>query len=653
MLKTGWVTICGAAMLIAPWDAAVADDPAGLAGAEAESRRVERTIAGGPYRAEWSSLKAHKDPEWFRDAKLGIYTHWGPVTVGAEDGPGGVQWYGKSMYEPKSPTFKYHRERYGDQNAVGYKDMIPKFTAERFNAEEWADLFARCGARFAGPVAIHHDNFAMWDSRVTRWNSAAMGPRRDITAELEKAIRARGLRFLTTFHHGFAWRYFEPSFKFDGTDVRNADLYTDAHEPNAPPNGRFLDRWLALVSEVLYRYQPDLIWFDFELEAVITPDYQRRMFATTYNWAEQQGRQIGVAHKHRNIHEHTGILDFERGREDRLVPYPWLTDTSVGPWFHQKSEKYKTVNQLVDVLVDIVSKNGSMLLNVGPAADGTIPDQGRQLLLGLGEWLRVNGEAIYGTRPWAVYGEGPTRQSKGGGFSERADRDFTPEDVRFTSRGDVLYAIVLGWPAKREVIVRSLALAAGRVKGVRLVGHEGAMDWSQTAEGLVVKLPAERPSEHALALEVRGDGLAPAPLPKADTAVEPSADGSVSLEPGRADLHGRRLRVESRHDHDYLAAWDDPADWASWTFRVTAKATFEVSVVCSTPIRDTDFIVDVAGQQFRGTAMKTAGWYDYLTVSVGRVEVSPGREIPVSIRAADPQKWHAINIRGIRFSDVN
>jgi alpha-L-fucosidase len=166
--------------------------------------------AAGPYQPDWNSLKAHQDPAWFRDAKLGIYTHWGPVTYAAEDAPSDVEWYGSQMYLEKHAAFAYHKQRFGDQKTVGYRDLIPKFTASRFNADEWAELFARAGAKFAGPVAVHHDNFAMWDSKVTRWNSVATGPHRDITGELEKAIRKRGLKFITTFHHGYAWQYFEP-----------------------------------------------------------------------------------------------------------------------------------------------------------------------------------------------------------------------------------------------------------------------------------------------------------------------------------------------------------------------------------------------------------------------------------------------------------
>jgi len=375
-----------------------------------------RTSGARRYESTWESLTKHTDPEWFRDAKFGIYTHWGPVTVGAEDGPGGVQWYGRNMYVPDSPTFKYHRKRFGDQNKVGYKDIVPLFNPKKFDAEAWAELFAAAGAKFAGPVVIHHDNYAMWDSAFTKWDSMDQSPKRDFTAELEKAIRKHNMKFIATFHHAFAWRYFEPALKFDAADGKHAGLYCQPRKLGSPPSKQYMDKWLGMVNEVVEKYQPDLTWFDFGLSSVITPDYQQRMFADYYNWAQKNGRKVGVAHKHRNIHQHTGILDFERGREDRLTPYPWLTDTSVGPWFHQKSSSFKTVNELVDVLVDIVSKNGCMLLNVGPQADGAVPEKGRKILRGIGAWLKVNGQAIYNTRPWQTFGEGPTSNS-GGGFS--------------------------------------------------------------------------------------------------------------------------------------------------------------------------------------------------------------------------------------------
>lgn len=462
------------------------------------------------YKADWESLKEHEIPEWFRDAKFGIYTHWGPVTVGAEDGPGGVQWYGQNMYVEKSPTFAYHRERFGDQNNVGYKDIIGLFRAEKFDADEWAELFAAAGAKFAGPVAIHHDNFAMWDSAYTKWDSADKGPKRDITGELEKAITRRGMKFIATFHHAFSWRYFEPSYKFDGADPEYAGLYCNFHEPGAQPTRRFMDQWLGKVNEVVRKYRPDLIWFDFGLGSdkrnCITPEYRQCVFADYYNWAVRNNRQVGVAHKHRTIHQHTGILDFERGREDKLTPYPWLTDTSIGPWFHQKSSSFRTVNFLVDVLVDIVSKNGCMLLNVGPKADGSIPENGQQILRGIGKWLQVNGEAIYNTRPWKTFGEGPTLNT-GGGFSERKDKAYTSEDIRFTCSkdGKTVYAICLDWPGK-SLTITSMGTKSGlsptEISSVRMLGVDKNLRWSRDEDGLTITTPDNKPCESAYAFKI-------------------------------------------------------------------------------------------------------------------------------------------------------
>ncbi len=240
------------------------------------------------YQPTWKSLKKHVDPEWFRDAKLGIYTHWGPVTLGAEDMPASdraSQWYPSELYNPKSLAFEYHKKKFGDQSKVGYKDIIPLFTAKKFNADEWADLFVKAGAKFAGPVAIHHDNFAMWNSKVTPWNSVLMGPKRDITGELDTAFKKRGLKFMMSFHHGFAWKYYQYAFKYDAANPTYSQLYSDPHKEGAPLSQKFLKQWLAIVDEGVSLYKPDLIWFDHELGEDIPPNYQQQMFADYYNWA--------------------------------------------------------------------------------------------------------------------------------------------------------------------------------------------------------------------------------------------------------------------------------------------------------------------------------------------------------------------------------
>jgi alpha-L-fucosidase len=608
----------------------------------------EASAAGStPYRPEWESLKAHKDPEWFRDAKFGIYTHWGPVTVGSEDCPCGGQWYGNEMYSPKSGVFAWHKKHFGDQTRIGYKDLIPKFTAEKFDAEAWADLFARSGAKFAGPVAVHHDNFAMWDSQVTPWNAAKMGPKRDIVGELEKAYKRHGLKFITTFHHGFAWRYFEPAFAFDGTDPRYALLYTEAHKAGAPPSKAFQEQWLAMVNEVVGKYQPDMIWFDFELDAVISPEYQRRMFADYYNWAAKNQRESAVAHKFRHIQKYTGILDFERGREDRLVPYPWLTDTVGADWFNNRATPYRSLDYMVQVLVDIVSKNGCMLLDVSPAADGTVPDQAKMLLLGMGDWLAINGEAIYGTRPWLVYGEGPTK-GKGGGFSEGADKSFTAKDIRFTTKGDALYAIALGWPKDGKLCVHSLASDAGKISSVSLLGHEGALTWTQGEQGLEVALPKERPCLHAFVLKVLGTGLTPSLAGK--QAVSPAADKSITLLPETAELHGSQVRVEEQHGHAYIAAWDKAEESVSWVLRALGKASYRVEIVYSAASGDSVLDVVIAGRKFPFKAARTKDWFDYGRASLGSVEFPKAGVYEVSLQPRDAANWRPVNIRSITLA---
>jgi alpha-L-fucosidase len=466
--------------------------------------KINALLAQGPFRPDWASLHSHHDPEWFRDAKFGIYTHWGPVTVGSSYCPGDQEWFGRQMYQPGEPAFQYSRQHFGDQHKFGFKDLIPRFTGEKFNADEWADVFARAGAKFAGPVAVHHDNFALWNSSLTRWNSVAMGPHQDVVGELERAYRKRGMRFVATFHHGFTWEYYEPAFKYDAADPQFSDLYTYPHAVGAPPARGFQDTWLVKVYEVLVKYRPDLIYFDFGFGKVIAPEYQRKLFATAYDWATANNREIAVTQKDAGIAGHTGILDFERGREDRITPFPWLTDTALGSWFYVASAGFRSTQSTVGILVDIVAKNGCMMLDIGPKVDGTLPEQGVDVLLGVGRWLSKNGEAIYGTRPWTLYGEGPTRNS-GGPFSEEKEKPYTAQDVRFTTKKNILYAVLLGWPG-RETMVKSLPAGTnlwfGPIRTVQMLGIADPLQWSQNSSGLRVQLPETRPADCAYVLKI-------------------------------------------------------------------------------------------------------------------------------------------------------
>ncbi len=598
------------------------------------------------YESTWESLAKHTNPEWFRDAKFGIYTHWGPVTVGAEDGPGGVQWYGRNMYDPKSPTFEYHQKRFGDQNKVGYKDVIPLFNPKKFDADAWAELFAAAGAKFAGPVVIHHDNYAMWDSAFTEWDSMDQSPKRDFTAELEKAIRKHGMKFIATFHHAFAWRYYEPALKYDAADGKYAGLYCQPRKPGSPPTKKYMDKWLGMVNEVVEKYQPDLTWFDFGLSSVITPEYQMRMFADYYNWAQKNGREVGVAHKHRSIHEHTGILDFERGREDRLTPYPWLTDTSVGPWFHQKSSSFKTVNELVDVLVDIVSKNGCMLLNVGPQADGAIPEKGRKILLGFGVWMKTNGQAIYNTRPWKIYGQGPTKQDKSGNFSENKDKPYTSQDIRFTQSkdGKIIYVILLEW-SEKEVTIHSMKIVAANPNArIELLGG-GKVTYKVNAQKqLVIQPPAQRSGEHAFAFKLTGFDIS------LQDSVRFERPEAVRLDPDKATLEGKKIQTQTNEGRLNIGFWDNPNERIHWLVKIDEPGEYSTRGEFSSAYGTSGLKVSAAGQTRSAEVPKTNGWFKPQFASFGTLKFAKAGVYHLVLQPADPAKWRAVNVYQLQLA---
>lgn len=461
-----------------------------------------KTKAYGP---EWESLIQHPTPEWFKDAKFGIYFHWGIYSVPAYEN----EWYPRRMYmdeehkQLKVNFFQHHRETYGPQEHFGYKDFIPMFTAEKFNADEWVDLFVNSGAKYVGPVAEHHDGFAMWNSVLTDWDAFDMGPKRDIVGEIAAAARKRGLKFMVSFHHARNWKYYEPAFKYDAKDPRFAGLYGMPHAPGTPESEDFLEDWLGKLVEVVDKYQPDYMWFDFGWREATFEPYKREYLAYYYNKAEEWGKDVVVSYKDDHLPVGAGVLDLERGRLDYLRKIYWITDTAIGKksWSYITKPDYKDVNTMVDNLIDRVSKNGNTLMNIAPRADGTIPDEQKERLLGIGKWLKLNGEAIYGTRHWYKYGEGPT-QFKGGGFIDGKALVYTNKDIRFTINGNTIYAIVLDWPEESVVVESFKEFDSNQIKSVTMLGVDGELDWEITTEGMKIQRPKKKPCENAYAFKI-------------------------------------------------------------------------------------------------------------------------------------------------------
>jgi alpha-L-fucosidase len=460
-------------------------------------RVLDQTLAAGPFQATWESLGDYRVPDWFRDAKFGIFVHWGPYCVPAF----GSEWYPRHMYLPGQEEFDYHRRVYGPQDKFGYKDLIPKLTGENFDPHGWASLFRQAGAQYVVPVAEHHDGFAMYDSELNPWNAVAMGPQRDVVGELAEAVRAQSMVFGLSSHRAEHWWFMNGGMGFD-SDVRaggHADLYGPAQPQELPPSPQFLEDWLARTAELVERYQPQMLYFDWWIHQPAFKPYLSRLAAYYYNKSAAWQRGPVLAYKHDAFAPGTAVYDVERGTSATLRTDPWQADTAVSrtSWGYVDNQDYKSTTELLITLVDTVSKNGSLLLNVGPRADGSIPEPEAQLLREMGAWLAVNGEAIYASRPWAVYGEGPARVGEGQ-FTEHSQPSYSPADLRFTTRDKHLYVIALGGSRDGRIDVRSLGrdltLYCQEIGSVHLLGHPDPLQYERSPHALTVHMPESAPA---------------------------------------------------------------------------------------------------------------------------------------------------------------
>jgi alpha-L-fucosidase len=521
---------------------------------------AERDIAKGPFEANWKSMRdQYKTPDWFRDAKFGIWAHWS-----AQCQPEQGDWYARRMYMQGDPAYNYHVKTYGHPSKFGFKDIDAIWKAENWNPEALMDQYQAAGAKYFMALANHHDNFDCYNSKYNEWNSTRLGPMKDIVGTWGAICKKRGLRFGVSNHSSHAWNWLQPAFGYDaegpmagvrydgftrksagkgkawdGLDPQNlyvgpslvvpdgftsAKAMSDWHRTNdgiwdeMPPidHPEFTNTWFLRCKDLVDTYQPDMLYFDdTELPLGQTGlDVVAHFYNSTI---QRKGSNEAVVFGKQFLPQHRGAaaLDLERGRSNDILPLPWQTDTCIGDWHYKRSifeqHKYKTAKGVVHMLADIVSKNGNLCLNIPVKGDGTIDADEKQLLAELAGWMPANGEAIFGTRPFKVYGEGPPDVVSTGNFNEGKGRAYTAEDFRFTVKDGRLYAIALGWPADGKLRIKSLARGSqhlpAEITKVELLGNSTALKMERTADALVITLPPQKPNDIAYGLRITPTSL--------------------------------------------------------------------------------------------------------------------------------------------------
>lgn len=465
--------------------------------------KINKVIENGRYKDTWESLQQYHVPEWYEKIKFGIFIHWGIYSVPAF----GSEWYSRNMYIQGSKEFEHHINTYGKHKDFGYKDFIPMFKAENFNPKEWIELFKAAGAQYVMPVAEHHDGFQMYDSELSEWNAKNMGPQRDVFGDLTKECLKAGLKNCASSHRVEHWFFMGHGKEFDSDikePLQRGDFYWPAMpEPNhfdlysePTPTKEFLEDWLCRCCELVDKYRPKIIYFDWWIQHSAIKPYLKKFAAYYYNRADEWNEGVVINYKHDAFAFGTAVPDIERGQFADAKPYVWQSDTAVAKnsWCYTEGNDYKTSTQIICDLVDIVSKNGRLLLNIGPKADGTIPDEDRKILLEIGQWLKINGEAIYGAQLWRKSEEGPTKIQEGQ-FADSEAKQFTSEDIRFTVNGSYVYAICLNMKGKDSVCIKSLAETkdahkpdfCGIIKSVEVLGYDKTPKWTRDDNGLSIK----------------------------------------------------------------------------------------------------------------------------------------------------------------------
>ncbi|MGN0298769.1 MAG: alpha-L-fucosidase [Lachnospiraceae bacterium] len=467
-------------------------------------QQIEEVIAQGPYKANWSSLSQMQVPNWFSKAKFGIFIHWGLYSIPAFQS----EWYSRNMYIKDCPSWEHHRKTYGDHRQFGYKDFIPLFTAEKFDPEQWASIIEDCGARYVFPVAEHHDGFQMYKSEISKFNAFDMGPHRDILGELKTAFENHNLTFCTSTHRAEHWFFMGHGKEFE-SDIHEPLKRGDFYWPAMPepedhfdvhsqpyPTEEYLQDWLIRTCEIIDQYQPKILYFDWWIQHESFNTYLQKLAAYYYNRGVQWNQPTAICYKQDAMVFGSGIIEIERGVFQDIKPFTWQTDTAIArnSWGYIEGLQYKTAREIISQLIDVVSKNGNLLLNIGPKGDGSIPDEDQRILKQIGAWLKINGTAIYDSHIWKRAEEGNTR-TKEGQFSDGEETIYQTNDYRFTAKGNKIYAFAMNYPDDGDCLIQTFKTAPkhqpaeynGIIQDVKILGQSTVSPWFRDETGLHVK----------------------------------------------------------------------------------------------------------------------------------------------------------------------
>jgi len=478
-------------------------------------------IAKGPFDGTFESLKAYKIPDWFLDAKFGMWAHWGPQSA-AEQG----DWYARNIYIQGSPQNQYQVENYGHPSEFGHKEFCLWWKGGEFDADHLIQLYKKAGAKYFMSMGVHHDNFDLWNSKYQRWNSVRMGPRKDVVGLWRKAAEKHGLKFAVSEHLSNSYNWLavahgsdktgpKAGVPYDGADPTYADLYHafPKDQPMPEPMSREVPdswklRYFQRIQDLIDNYQPDLLYTD---GGIPFGEWGYKLVSHFYNVNAKAHdgtcEAVYTSKSKKDAEAGICVLDFERGVANDILPNPWQTDTCIGNWHYKRGIKYKTSKTVIDMLCDIVSRNGNLMLNV-PLPNSGAPDADElKVVQEIAKWMAVNSEGIYGTRPWKVSGNAPAETAANEGFNERNRKDLTANDVRFTAKNGALYAFVMGTP-EGEVVVPTLALGGklevGKIHSVEVLGHKSKVKFTQDETALKVELPREKITDHAIGLKIGG-----------------------------------------------------------------------------------------------------------------------------------------------------